>query len=76
MIDPKCPVCFGLGWVCENHPKQVWDDGGCECGAGMPCECQRLSLEGPDNPAVITQGGLQKRRRTPRRRELRCPVAR
>ena len=20
-----CPICFGLGWVCENHPDRAWD---------------------------------------------------
>jgi hypothetical protein len=40
MINPDCPVCFGLGWVCENHPQRAWsEDVGCQCGAGMPCEC-------------------------------------
>jgi hypothetical protein len=24
MIDPCCPRCLGLGWVCENHPDRVW----------------------------------------------------
>ena len=50
MIDPKCPICFGLGWVCENHPKRVWDEQNrCQCGAGMPCECVRADgLEEPD----------------------------
>ena len=44
MINPKCPVCLGLGWVCENHPDRAWDtDIGCECGAGVPCECQRAN---------------------------------
>jgi hypothetical protein len=50
MIDPTCPVCFGMGWVCENHPRRAWDERiGCQCGAGMPCECQRANgLEQPD----------------------------
>jgi len=40
MIDPHCRICFGLGWVCENHPKRAWrEELGCQCGAGMPCEC-------------------------------------
>lgn len=44
MIDPKCPVCFGLGWVCENHPERAWDEEmGCQCGPGMPCECQQAN---------------------------------
>jgi hypothetical protein len=53
MIDPKCPICFGLGWVCENHPDRAWDaEKGCQCGAGMPCECQS-DLEEPDISQVI-----------------------
>jgi len=42
MIDRRCPYCQGLGWVCENHPQLAWSDevDGCQCGAGMPCECQ------------------------------------
>jgi hypothetical protein len=41
LIDPGCKICFGLGWVCENHPKRAWSQRlGCQCGAGMPCACQ------------------------------------
>jgi hypothetical protein len=32
-----CPVCFGVGWVCENHPDRAWDkELGCEYEAGVP----------------------------------------
>jgi len=55
MIRGDCPVCHGLGWVCENHPKLSWDEKGCECGAGMPCKCQRPSLEEPDTSTVISR---------------------
>jgi hypothetical protein len=56
MIDPRCPICFGLGWVCENHPDRIWDHNlGCECGAGMPCRCQRPSLEEPATSKVISR---------------------
>jgi hypothetical protein len=42
MIDPDCKVCLSIGWVCENHPQRAWtDELGCQCGAGMPCECVR-----------------------------------
>jgi len=36
-----CPRCNGSGLVCENHQDKEWGDmpSGCECGAGMPCEC-------------------------------------
>ena len=55
MINPDCPVCFGIGWVCENHPDRGWDkEPGCECGDGMPGECQRANgLEQPDTSKVI-----------------------
>jgi len=30
-INPECPICFGMGWVCESHPDRVWDNElGCE----------------------------------------------
>jgi hypothetical protein len=39
-MDENCPICFGIGWVCENHPDRAWDkELGCQCGAGMPCQC-------------------------------------
>jgi hypothetical protein len=53
MIDPRCPKCFGLGWVCENHPNRAWSDElGCQCGAGMPCECQG-DLDEDTKPVVL-----------------------
>jgi hypothetical protein len=52
MIDPN--VCFGVGWVFENHPTRAWDKKGCQCGAGMPCECQRTdSLDHPDINKIL-----------------------
>jgi hypothetical protein len=58
-LDPKsnpmkndCTKCLGIGWVCENHPDRAWSDElGCQCGAGMPCECNRA--EEPDVSQVI-----------------------
>lgn len=57
MIDPDCPICHGLGWVSENHPAKAWDrDKGCECGAGMPCDCQRANgLEQPDVTKIFLE---------------------
>ena len=56
-MDTKCPICFGIGWVCENHPDEAYDKGlGCECGAAMPCECNSASEPGvvePDTSQVI-----------------------
>jgi hypothetical protein len=52
MTNPKCPICFGIGWVCENHPDRAWDeDLGCRCGEGMPCECQGPQ-DGTDEPDI------------------------
>lgn len=50
-MDKDCPICFGLGWVCENHPKRAWSETlGCMCGAGMPCQCNRTGEPGVDPP--------------------------
>jgi hypothetical protein len=50
-MKPDCPICFGIGWVCENHPDRPWDDElGCTCGAGTPCECN--SAEGHEEPDI------------------------
>jgi hypothetical protein len=39
-MNKKCPICFGIGWVCENHPDMAFDDElGCTCGEGIPCAC-------------------------------------
>jgi hypothetical protein len=49
-VKPNCPYCFGLGWVCENHPHE-----GCQCGAGMPCECNRAEgHEEPDTSGIMS----------------------
>jgi hypothetical protein len=21
-----CSICFGIGWVCENHPDKAWHE--------------------------------------------------
>jgi hypothetical protein len=47
--DPNCQLCLGVGWVCEGHPDKAWGgmtgpmDGSCECGPGMPCQCNPMS---------------------------------
>lgn len=38
MINEWCVICGGEGWVCERHPHRPWPEG-CDCSAGMPCEC-------------------------------------
>jgi len=54
-----CPNCKGLGWVCQNHPRQAWSDRcGCTCGAGMLCKCVRDKpisdgVEEPDLSQVL-----------------------
>lgn len=57
MIDPNCKVCLGIGWVCENHPQRAWTkELGCQCGAGMACECVRADgLEEPDISQVLEE---------------------
>jgi len=52
-MDKNCPKCFGIGWVCENHPNLAWnEDLGCTCSAGMPCDCNRAGERGVDEPDV------------------------
>lgn len=41
MIDPNCPICRGIGFVCENIPTGPGEEFGCQCGAGEPCACNR-----------------------------------
>jgi len=53
-MDKDCPIFFGMGWVCENHPDRAWDEKlGCQCGAGMPCRCN--GGEEPDVSEVIIE---------------------
>jgi hypothetical protein len=41
MVDTRCKICFGLGWVCGNHPNRAWSDElGCKCGPAKACKCQ------------------------------------
>ena len=56
MTEKNCTICFGIGWVCENHPDKAWhDEVGCTCGAGMPCECNQEGYDGdlPDVTEII-----------------------
>jgi hypothetical protein len=60
MTDKACLICLGLGWVCENHPDKAWDkNSGCECGAGMPCQCNddagALGIDEPDTSGILIQ---------------------
>jgi hypothetical protein len=51
-MNKKCPICFGIGWVCENHPDMAFDDElGCTCGEGIPCACNDSTP--PDTSQVI-----------------------
>lgn len=34
MTNKKCPICLGIGWVCENHITMPWDD---ELGCTRGC---------------------------------------
>jgi hypothetical protein len=48
-----CFKCLGVGWVCENHQSLAWhDELGCQCGAGMPCECNRDGETGVREPNI------------------------
>ena len=68
MINPNCPICFGIGFVCENHPDRAWSaELGCQCGAGDPCACNRspdidAGIEEPDASQIIEDAGVKKRR--------------
>ena len=66
MINPNCPICFGIGFVCENHPDRAWSEElGCQCGAGEPCACNRsldAGIEEPDASRIIEDAGAKKRR--------------
>lgn len=57
MINPKCPVCLGIGFVCENHPCRAWSEVfGCQCGAGMLCKCNHSdSYVEPDRSRVLVE---------------------
>jgi hypothetical protein len=53
-MDKMCPKCFGIGWVCENHPDRAWSEElGCRYGPGMPCKCNRT--DEPDTSEVFTE---------------------
>jgi len=50
-MNKNYPICFGIGWVCENHPDRAWhDELGCMCGAGEPCRCNSAGEPGVDEP--------------------------
>ena len=62
-MDKNCRICFGIGWVCENHPNRAGDDElGCTCGAGEPCKCNMEGEPGVDeldiSQVVIEDGKL------------------
>jgi hypothetical protein len=64
MTNPNCPICFGIGFVCENHPDRAWShELGCQCGAGDPCACNRSpDIEEPDASQIIEDAGVKNRR--------------
>jgi hypothetical protein len=57
VTNPNCPICHGIGWVCENHPDKPWDSElGCNRRAGMPCECNAVEEgEEPDVSGVMEE---------------------
>ncbi len=45
MTQKECEICYGEGWVCEDHTNKAWGDGnGCCGGAGSPCVCNKTPL--------------------------------
>ena len=57
MTNAKCPTCLGIRKGLRNHPERAWSEElGCQCGAGMPCEC--VSVDGLEEPGC---GGLSQR---------------
>jgi hypothetical protein len=45
-----CPTCGGIGWLCEDHPKQPHPHEGC-AGPGVPCpDCNA------DEPPRLPEG--------------------
>jgi hypothetical protein len=55
-VNPEVPLLQRSRLVCENHPHMAWsDEAGCQCGAGMPCKCNRADvLEKPDVNDVMS----------------------
>lgn len=68
MTNPNCPICFRIGFFCENHPDRAWSEElGCQCGAGEPCACNRSDdidqgLEVPEVSHFIPDAGVKKQR--------------
>lgn len=51
-MNDSCPICCGIGWVCERHPYRPFDHViGCACGYGAPCACN--DSDPPDTSEVI-----------------------
>jgi hypothetical protein len=48
----SCPICAGMGWVCEEHPDKPWEHDGCGA-AGAPCICNPTGHV--DMPTVFEQ---------------------
>jgi len=46
-MDKNCPVCFGVGWVCENHPDRAWHEELEGCNTPL-VRGQREPLDGAD----------------------------
>jgi hypothetical protein len=40
-MNKHCPICFGIGWVCENHPDRAWDK---ELGFVAAQECRSSAI--------------------------------
>src|SRR5258707_12639318 len=77
-MDKNCPICFGVGWVCGNHPDRALDaELGCQCGAGIPCRCNdgdEMDAEAEKHIRPI-EAGLEGKLRRAETFELNKPAA-
>ena len=37
-FEPRCALCRGSGWLCDEHPTAAWDHDDCDA-AGIVCRC-------------------------------------
>ncbi len=62
---PDCARCQDVGWVCEEHPDRPWSktEGGCQCGARMPCPDCNPAADAAHPPRRVVEkiGALSKK---------------
>jgi hypothetical protein len=55
-MNANCPICRGIGWVCERHPDRLYDsEQGCACGYGAPCGCNESTPSDTSQVIVIAE---------------------